>query len=263
MDDLDLLIDLHRDAARQGPGSEAATRQALALSGLAPDRDLRVADICCGTGTTALLLVRVLGARITAVDLLPAFLEELCTAASATGLDDRIETVAADMADLPFHEGTFDAIWSEGAIYNIGFARGIAAWSPFLKPGGILAVSELTWLTTARPAELQAHWDAEYPEVDTASAKIAVIERAELVPMGYFPLSADCWLENYYAPMAARFDAFLARHRDSDAARAIVAAERTEIDLYRRNAAFVSYGFYIARKPHAPHPNGATPGATG
>jgi hypothetical protein len=32
-----------------------------------------------------------------------------------------------------------DAIWSEGAIYNMGFEAAIAAWKAFLKPGGILS----------------------------------------------------------------------------------------------------------------------------
>jgi hypothetical protein len=48
--------------------------------------------------------------------------------------------------------------------------------------------------------------------------------------------------------MRERFPAFLHRHQDSAAARAIVAAEENEISLYERYSAFVSYGYYIARK---------------
>ena len=48
--------------------------------------------------------------------------------------------------------------------------------------------------------------------------------------------------------MQQRFPAFLARHVSSDAARAVVAAEAQEIDLYERYRDFVSYGFYLARK---------------
>lgn len=35
----------------------------------------------------------------------------------------RIETLAASVDALPFEEQSFDAIWSEGAIYNIGFTK--------------------------------------------------------------------------------------------------------------------------------------------
>ena len=34
MDDLELLMDLHRDGARQGPGGERETKLAIELAGL-------------------------------------------------------------------------------------------------------------------------------------------------------------------------------------------------------------------------------------
>jgi len=247
MTDLDLLIDLHRDGPRQGPGGEAETRLAVALSGLEGAAGLRIADVGCGTGAATLTLARTLDAHVTAVDLLPAFLAALENAARAAGLSDRIATLEASMDALPFAPGGFDAIWSEGAVYTMGFAAGVTAWRPFLKPRGVLAVSELTWLTDARPAELQAHWDREYPEVATASAKIAVLERAGYTPVGYFPLPERCWIDNYYNPLRRRLPAFLARH-DSAAARALADAEAREIALYERYAAFVGYGYYIARR---------------
>jgi SAM-dependent methyltransferase len=248
MDDLQLLIDLHQDGLRQGPGGDDETRLAIALSGLKGATNLAIADIGCGTGASTLVLARELDAQISAVDLLPQFLAKLEDAAGRAGLEDRITTLSASMEALPFAEASYDAIWSEGAIYNMGFAAGVEAWRPYLKPNGILAVSELTWLTDQRPAELQTHWDSEYPEVDTASAKIAVLERLGFSPIGYFPLSDHCWLDHYYRPMQKRFSGYLDRHGNSEAARAIVAAEETEISLYERHKSFVSYGYYVARK---------------
>ncbi len=249
MDEMQLLIDLHKDAQRQGPGGDDETRLAVALSRLKGKPNLKIADIGCGTGAATLILAQELDAHITAVDFLPQFLEKLERAAAKAGVADRITTLAQSMEALSFQEAELDAIWSEGAIYNMGFAAGIAAWKPFLKPGGILAVSELTWLTSERPAVLQAHWDAEYPEVDTASAKIALLEKHGYSPIGYFVLPEHCWLDNYYRPMQGRFSEFLEAHGHSDAAQAIVAAEGAEIDLYEQHRAFVSYGYYIAQKP--------------
>lgn len=248
MEDLALIIDLHRDAARQGPGGADQTRQAIALSGLGARTGLRIADIGCGTGASALLLAGDLDATVLAVDALQDFLDVLEPAAGRAGLQNRITPLCADMASLPFEPGALDAIWSEGAIYNIGFRNGIETWRKFLKPGGVLAVSELTWLTRDRPAELDAHWSREYPEVGTAAEKMAILEQSGFTPLGYFPLPPQCWLANYYDPMEARFPHFLARHGNSAAARALVAAETAEIALYRRHAAHVSYGFYIARR---------------
>lgn len=248
MEELSLLVDLHRDGKRQGPGGDDDTRLAIRLSDLKAGTGLRIADIGCGTGASSFVLARELDASVTAVDFLPDFLHDLDIAAARENLDERIQTLAATMHALPFEEQSFDAIWSEGAIYNIGFANGIKAWRRFLKPDGILAVSELTWLTQERPAELEQHWIQEYPEVDTASAKMAILEASGFSPIGYFALQQRCWLDNYYRPMQARFAAFLARNDNSQAAAAIVAAEEREIALYERNSTFVSYGYYVARR---------------
>ena len=248
MDDLLLLIDLHKDGARQGPGGDDETSLAVSLSGLRGATNLKIADIGCGTGASTLVLARELDAHITAVDFCPEFLTKLEDVAARAGVADRITTLSASMEALPFAEAAYDAIWSEGAIYNMGFAAGVEAWRNYLKPNGILAVSELTWLTDQRPEELQNHWEREYPEVDTASGKMAVLERLGFSPIGYFPLSEYCWLDNYYRPMQQRFSGYLDRHKDSEAAREIVAAEENEISLYERHRAFVSYGYYIARK---------------
>ena len=248
MDDLSLLVDLHREGKRQGPGGDDETRLAITLSGLSGRTGLKIADIGCGTGASTLVLAKALDPTVTAVDFLPDFLHDLDITAEHQDLGKKITTLSASMDALPFEEQSFDAIWSEGAIYNIGFANGIKAWRRFLKPDGILAVSELTWLTQARPAELEQHWNREYPEVNTASAKMAILEGSGFSPMGYFALPIRCWLDNYYRPMQVRFPAFLARNGNSEAAAAIVAAEEIEIDLYERHSAFVSYGYYVARR---------------
>ncbi len=248
MDELELLIDLHKDDARQGPGGDRETRLSIELAGLKGRSGLSIADIGCGTGASTLVLARELDAHITAVDFVPGFLSRLEAAASRAGVADRITTLEASMDALPFERSRFDAIWSEGAIYNMGFAAGVEAWREYLKPDGILAVSELTWLTGHRPVELQTHWKAEYPEVDTAAGKLAVLEGLGFAPIGYFVLPENCWLDNYYRPVQQRFTAFLERHEHSEAARQLIAAEELEISLYERYKDFYGYGYYVARK---------------
>ena len=74
MGELDLLLDLHKGASCQGPGGDRETEQAIALAGLNREKPLNIADIGCGTGAAALVLARLLNARITAVDFLQEFL---------------------------------------------------------------------------------------------------------------------------------------------------------------------------------------------
>ena len=248
MQDYRLLIDLHRQGDRQGPGGDAETEQAVSLAMIDRVAPLKVADVGCGTGASALVLARLLNARIQAVDLLQDFLDVLNYRAERMGVADRVSTQACAMDNLPFAEEELDVVWSEGAIYNIGFARGVSAWRRYLKPGGLLVVSEITWITNARPPELQQYWASEYPEIDVASAKIRILEKYGYSPIGYFVLPEHCWLDGYYRPMQDRFEEFLDRHVNSAEARAVVAAEQREIDLYERYKAHFSYGVYIARR---------------
>lgn len=248
----ELLIDLHKANKRQGPGGDDQTKQALRLAGLmdAPQR-LQVADIGCGTGAAALALAENLNADITAIDLFQDFLDVLKTTAENRGVADKITPVACSMDALPFEDGQLDVIWSEGAIYNMGFENGASYFKRFLKPGGILAVSEITWLTKDRPTEIHDHWVGEYPEIATASDKIAILEQQGFTLKGYFPLPASSWLENYYTPLENAFDDFVAKHNTADAtddATAIVNAERAEIALYKKYHTYFGYGFYIAQK---------------
>lgn len=249
MNNLDLLIDLHQHNPRQGPGDDEQTALALRLSGVDTAAPLRVADIGCGTGAATLALARLLPqAQITAVDFLPPFLARLRQRSEAAGLSGRIRTLEASMDALPFENGQFDLLWSEGAIYNMGFENGIQRWRRFLRPGGVLVVSELTWTTATRPPALQAHWAREYPEVATAADKMRLLEQNGYSPLAYFVLPEACWLSHYYAPLQAGFDAFLARHAHSEAAKAVVTEHAEEIVLYETHKAFFGYGVYVAQR---------------
>lgn len=248
---LELITDLYKGLARLGPGSEAATRQALALAeaaGLPSTTPLQIADLGCGTGAATWVLAQALAGTITAIDQLPAFLNALEARRPEAPLLASVETCAADFSQLPFPQESLDLIWSEGAIYNLGFAAGLAAWRPFLKPGGFLAVSELTWLTAQRAAPLEAFWNKAYPEVATTSAKLAILEQKGFRPLGYFPLPPACWLEGFYEPLEASLPAFLARQGSSPEAKALAQEVREEAALYRRYGGQVGYGFYVAQR---------------
>jgi len=248
LQDYQLITDLYKRAKRQGPGGDIETEKALGLAMIDPSAPLKIADIGCGTGSSAILLARLLNARITAVDFLPDFLKVLETEARNLGLTEKITTLACSMDNLPFGDEEYDIIWSEGAIYNIGFEKGVKDWRRFLKTGGVLVVSEITWITAVRPSELQEYWKDEYPEIDTASAKIGILENNGYSPVAYFALPQHCWLDNFYRPMQDSFDEFLERNGNSEKAQALVDAEKKEIALYEKYKAHYSYGVYIARK---------------
>jgi len=248
MDNYQLLLDLHKPQNRQGPGGDRETLKAIDLAGLEQQTPLKIADLGCGTGASSLILASSLRADITAVDFLQGFLDELEVRAKSKGLADKISPLCCSMDDLPFSEQDYDVIWSEGAVYNIGFERGIQIWNPILKPGGVLVLSEITWTTRSRPLELQDYWEAAYGQIDLASVKLGLLEANGYSPIGYFTLPESCWLENYYYPLQANFENFLQQHQHSPEAQEIIAAEKQEFEMYQRYKSYYNYGVYIAKK---------------
>lgn len=248
MTEMELLVDFHKNAERQGPGSNEDTLKALGFLDIDKNRQLRVADIGCGSGAQTIVLAQNLNSKITAVDLFPEFLEKLNSNSEKLGLLNKITTLQKSMDDLPFGSEEFDIIWSEGAVYIIGFEEGVKKWKEYIKPGGYIALSEITWTTNSRPKEIEEYWIKEYPQVDTASNKMKVLEENGFSPVGYFYLSESSWMNNYYLPIEDRIEAFLKKHNNSDEAKRLVEAEQNEISKYRTYKDFISYGFYIARK---------------
>ena len=248
MTELELIVDFYKDAERQGPGSSLETLQALSFMNINKDLKLKIADIGCGSGAQTIPLAQNTNGQITAVDLFPAFLNKLNSKAKELGLQDRIITLEKSMEELPFDNEEFDIIWSEGAIYNIGFENGIKKWKSYLKTDGYLAVSEISWITNSRPKELEEYWNKEYPEIDTASNKIRILEENGYSPVGYFILSQKSWIENFYKPMEKRFPTFLEKNNNSEMARNIVEQHKGEIRIYQKYKDYYSYGFYIAKK---------------
>jgi ubiquinone/menaquinone biosynthesis C-methylase UbiE len=248
MTEMELMIDFYLDLGRQGPGSMSDTINALAFTDLRSKCDLKIADIGCGTGSQTLDLARLLNGHVTAVDLSGLFLEKLRSKAEIQKVSHKIDTLEASMEDLPFEEESLDVIWSEGAIYNMGFEAGIKAWKKFLKKGGYLAVSEISWKSKDRPEKLEAHWRGEYPEIDLPSEKIKLLEENGYSLSAFFFLSQLSWIEWFYKPMYDRFEPFLEKHGHSEQAKAIVAAEKKEIRFYEEYHQYYGYGFYIAKR---------------
>jgi SAM-dependent methyltransferase len=145
----DLFLELFSGLPRLGPGGDEHTLRVLAAVEGLPERPL-VLDLGCGVGRSALVLAGRTGGRVVAVDNSAAYLDALDRAARERGLEGHIETLRADMAELPVESGVADLIWAEGSIYVLGFERGLRLWRPLLRPRGWIALTEISWLRRTR-----------------------------------------------------------------------------------------------------------------
>lgn len=248
MDVMELIIDFHKKAERQGPGSEEATKKALGYIPFELNEETKILDIGCGTGAQTMVLAEHTKAQITAIDLLQPFLDVLNEKIKQKNYENRIETQCLSMDRLPFQPKAFDVIWSEGAIYNIGFEHGLSLWKRYLKEQGYIVVSEISWLTPARPEEIEQYWLEAYPQINTIEYNLQVLKECGYKPITHFTLSDIEWIDHYYQPLRERSEAFLEKYNHAKEVKDFIQSGREEADMYDRFKDYYSYVFYIGKK---------------
>ena len=245
--DFKLICEYFTSLERQGPGSPEVTAKALSFIGTLKNES-KIADIGCGTGGQTMVLANLTSGSITGIDLFSDFIDIFNNNFRKNNLQDRAEGVVGSMENLAFQKEDLDLIWSEGAIYNIGFERGINEWRKFLKPGGFIAVSEASWFTEKRPVEIDIFWKDAYPEIDIISNKVAQMQKAGYIPIATFVLPENCWTEHFYIPQVSAQDKFLKKYSGNKTAEDLVKNQRHEAELYNKYKEYYGYVFYVGKK---------------
>ena len=241
-----LFLEIFEPLKRLAPGSEDTTAKALAM---VPDilNVSNVADMGCGNGVSTLILAERLNrAAVTAIDLHEPFLASLSQSAREKGLGNRIHAILGDMMEPPIGQASQDLIWSEGAIYNVGLREALGSWQHYLRPGGVVAFTEICWLEDAPPEEACAFWDTMCPGMTTIPANRRFLTQAGYQELGHFILPQEDWL-NYYAPLNENLDDFMDRHSGEEDAERLYKAIKAEIRLYERYGKSYSYVFFVAQ----------------
>ena len=244
--DLNLIFEYFSNMERQGVGSPEATIKALSfIDNLT--KTSKIVDIGCGTGSQTMVLANNAPGQITGIDLCPTFIDLFNANSQKLNLQDRVKGVVGSMDKLSFQDEELDLIWSEGAIYNIGFERGINEWRKLLKTGAFIAVSEASWFTDERPAEIEEFWKNAYPEIDTIPHCVSKIQKAGYIPSATFVLPENCWTD-FYALQIPVQENFLKKHAGNKAAEKFIKYQRNEAELYNKYKQFYGYVFYIGQK---------------
>lgn len=243
-----ILVELHEGLPRLGPGSAESTSRALNLCRNLP-AEPEILDVGCGTGAQTLVLAESTNGHIIATDLIPSFLAELDQAITLAGLEDRIEIRKADMTRLAFPQSSFDLIWSEGAIYIMGFDNGLSAWQPLVKPGGYLVVSEVSWFESSPPEELEEFWAENYPAMRTVAENLESARRLGWEPVANFHLPVEAWTEDYYKPLRERIPEFREANAGDPDAQAVADLTELEMSILDRFSDYYGYEFYILCRP--------------
>lgn len=247
MDFLKLLADFYKDAERQGPGSDECTLKALSYIPTIGKIE-NILDIGCGTGAQTTVLAKNTNAKITAIDIFETFLEVLNKKIAKQPYEDRVKTIKMEMEKLDFPEKSFDLIWAEGSIYIIGFEKGLNQWKKYLKDGGYLVASEISWLREERPHEIEDYWNKNYPEISGIEEKIQLIEKCGYSCVDHFTLPETCWTDRFYKYNIGNSEAFLRKYKYAPEVKEFVKGNLEEAELYNKYQDYYSYVFYIMKK---------------
>ena len=245
--DMKVFFEIHGDNHREGPGDRASTLRALSYIRGLPENP-SVLDVGSGPGAQTIDLAGALPGTVTALDNHQPFLDEIEKRARRAGIFSRVKTVNGTMTDMPFLPDSFDLIWSEGAVYQMGLESGLLSWKKYLKPGGFMALSHIVWLRRDPPPECLEFWKEHYPEITTIENNLMVIAKCGYELKGHFTLPQSAWLDSYYASIENKLGFFEEKYQNDPGAMETIAAERQEIAFYRRYSAYYGYEFFIIRK---------------
>ncbi|MFK4147168.1 SAM-dependent methyltransferase [Streptomyces sp. NPDC004065] len=126
----------------------------------------RVLDLGCGRALTSVFLAREYDLRVTAADLWIEA-DDNARRIERAGVADRVLPVHAEAHDLPFGEGTFDAIVSIDAYQYFGTDDlYLPTLTRLLKPGGRIGVVVPSLREepegTEPPERLKPHWEPAF-----------------------------------------------------------------------------------------------------
>lgn len=245
--DFNLICEYFSLIDRQGPGSSEMTLKALSFIDNLNDESIMV-DLGCGTGGQTMTLALHTTGKVTGLDLFPGFIERFNKNAADLNLQHRVKGVVGSMDNLTFEQESLDLIWSEGAIYNLGFERGVTEWRGYLKKGGYIAVTEASWFTDERPAEINDFWNEAYPEIDTIPVKLAQMQKAGYLPVAAFCLPEYCWTDVFYNPQVEAQKKFREKYPDNRTALELLDNLNHEEKMYQQYKKYYGYVFYIAKK---------------
>ena len=239
---------IHNNTKREGPGLDDVTLKIWqSLTG--KEGMQKGLDVGCGPGAQTLLLAQNTNVHWTAVDNHQPFLDRVKETSREMDLGAKITTVNASMFELPFKENEFDIIWSEGAIYIMGFENGLKAWQKYLKPKGYLVVSEISWFkpTNKIPEECLNFWTEEYPGMATTEENVAMAEKCAYRVVDTVTLPEAGWWE-YYSAQDKNIERLCNAYPGNEELMQLVEFERKERNMYEKYSDHYGYVFYVLQK---------------
>ena len=175
-------------------------------------------------------------------------IERLRATVDVQGLAERIQPMVGDMAEPGMPPASFDLVWSEGALYNIGIEKALRICHGLLRPSGYLAFTDAVWRRDNPPPEVKTSFEADYPAMGRVPDVLAAIERSSFSLIGHFTLPDESWWKDFYTPMEIRIEELRGKYGADDEALAVLDQLAQEPEMHRRYSDCYAYEFFVARR---------------
>jgi SAM-dependent methyltransferase len=144
--------------------------------------DQQVLDVGCGVGTSAIVIARRFGAKVTAVDISPIMLSRARSNVRRTGLAGHVAVRHGDILALDFPDNTFDRVIAEAVTMFVDRPHAARELIRVCKPGGRVLATEFFWREppTAEAREVFLGQVCPGMQVDTLEEWVHLYEDAGL-----------------------------------------------------------------------------------
>jgi len=241
------LYELCELLPRCGPGNNESTRRAFNAMPKLP-KEPYMLDIGCGSGMQTIELAKISNGKIIALDNYQGFLDILMRKADKEGLRKNIIPKNISMLEMDFNPNSFDIIWSEGALYFLGFQNGLKRCRELLKDNGYLAVTELVYIASDPPIPVVQFLESEYPDIKDIKSNVELIQNEGFYLLSNFTLPESSWLDNYYLPMEKELPYLIKKYQNNQVALDVFEFFQNEVDSYKKYSKYYGYEFFIMQK---------------
>jgi ubiquinone/menaquinone biosynthesis C-methylase UbiE len=187
----------------------------------------RILDIGCGSGVPTIELAKLSGGEVTGIDTDQSCIEEFNRKIKEENLGSRVKALNLSLSEVEFPDETFDVVWSEGVIGNIGFEASLKEWQRLLKHNGYLVIHYQTSRVADALPRIPQHG---YSLADTVQ------------------LPEDAWWTEFYKPLEEKMSALLHQYRNNSDALNLLKQYKGEMDMVKKNPSSFSAAFYIMKK---------------
>lgn len=187
----------------------------------------RILDIGCGSGLPTIELAKLSGGEVTGIDIDQSCIDEFNRKIKEENLADRVKALNLSISKMKFPDETFDVVWSEGVVGNIGFINSLKEWRRLLKRDGYLVI----------------HYQV--------SRVVDVLAR--IPQLGYrledtVQLPEDAWWKEFYQPIEEKMDTLLRKYGNNVDALKLLDQYKSEMDMVKKNPSSFRCAFYIMKK---------------